>query len=271
MNIFKTAVKDSLRPLVNYLYKKINRYNYLGGNFYCPVCNESIKYFQRLPDYYFIQLDENQFVHSSYCFETMNTLMYSCPNCKAKDRDRLSALFFEVKLKENSIFQPKLLDIAPSKSLRKYLLKKSILYRSADMHQLDVDDQVDITNMKIYNDNTFDIFICSHVLEHVEKDDKAISELYRILKPDGWGIVMVPILLTLEEDLEDEQYVSAEDRWKYYGQYDHVRMYSKTGFVKKLVDCGFIVDQFGGEYFGFSKFQMCGIHKRSILYIVRKR
>ena len=66
-----------------------------------------------------------------------------------------------------------------------------------------VDDKVDITDMTIYPDNHFDFFICSHMLEHVFDDRKALRELYRILKWGGQGILVVPIVLSIDEIDED--------------------------------------------------------------------
>jgi len=125
-------------------------------------------------------------------------------------------------------------------------------------------------NMPIYKDDSIDIFICSHVLEHVEDDRKAIAELYRILKPGGWGIVMVPIQLTLSEIHEDTSIKSENERCKYFGLESHVRIYSKQGFVRRLECSGFKVNQLGISYFGIEIFEKCGIHHRSVLYVVEK-
>lgn len=102
------------------------------------------------------------------------------------------------------------------------------------------------------------------MLEHVENDRKAMSELYRVLKKGGFGIIMVPILLTLEEDMENKKYNTEALRWKYFGQNDHVRMYSKKGFVAKLEEAGFKVNQLGVYYFGQDVFHKYGIHPRSV-------
>ncbi len=44
--------------------------------------------------------------------------------------------------------------------------------------------EIDVTRIT-YDSNTFDVILCSHVLEHVPDDDKAMRELYRVLKPNG--------------------------------------------------------------------------------------
>jgi predicted SAM-dependent methyltransferase len=97
-----------------------------------------------------------------------------------------------------------------------------------------------------------------------------MKELHRVLKPGGWGIAMVPITNAIEETYENDSITTDADRWKYFGQDDHVRMYSKKGFVGNLEKAGFKVDQLGIDYFGSNVFERHGIHPRSILYIVSK-
>jgi SAM-dependent methyltransferase len=246
--------------------------DYLGDKYQCPLCKTQLAYFEPLPMYYFRELQENQYIHSIFQAETSNIENYQCPVCNSSDRDRLYYLYTEEFLREADAAQKfKLLEIAPSAQLRNFLQRsKQVEYRSADLFMEGVDDKVDITNMNIYADESFDIFICSHVLEHVEDDLKAMRELYRILKPGGWGIAMVPILLGLQEIYEDPTIKSESERWKHFGQNDHVRMYSKNGFRTRLKEAGFQIDEFGISHFGEKSFEKYGIHPRSVLYIVKK-
>jgi ubiquinone/menaquinone biosynthesis C-methylase UbiE len=108
------------------------------------------------------------------------------------------------------------------------------------------------------------------MIEHIEDDRQAMRELYRILKPGGWGIAMVPIQLDLEKTLEGLPISSEGERWKYYGQNDHVRMYAKQDFISRLQDAGFEVKQFGEDHFGKDVFLLHGLHPRSVLYVVEK-
>src|SRR6185436_2190252 len=95
-------------------------------------------------------------------------------------------------------------------------------------------------------------------------------ELYRILKPGGFGLVLVPLAVGVDETHEDPTIVSDELRWKYFGMGDHVRHYGKRDFVERLTAAGFIVDQLGVEYFGRETFRRAGIAANSVLYVVRK-
>ena len=265
-------IKDSIKILIG-RSKAIPAEKYAKTENYCPVCEKRNAVFNPLPFYYFRQLDKNQFIHSIFQGETLNLEFYSCYNCGASDRDRLYALyinrFLRDKIKKNNIYS--LLDIAPAKALTKYLKHiPQLKVRTADLFMEDVDDKVDITDMKEYTDESFDIFICSHVLEHIEDDIKAMMELYRVTKKGGWGIAMVPINLGLLDNYENKNVLSIEDRWKYFGQDDHVRMYSKHGFIKRLTSVGFTVNEFNIEFFGEDVFKKNGIHPRSVLYIVNK-
>lgn len=239
----------------------------------CPICSSRIHDFSRLPDSYIKQLDDNGFIFSLFQFETLNYLQYLCPVCGSSDRDRLYALYLQekspIKINHSKV---RLLDFAPAKRFRHFICERfpELEYRSVDLMRPDVDDLVDISNMKIYADNSFDFFICSHILEHVEQDQLAIQELFRILRPGGEGIAMVPIMLSLDKDYESSNYVTSEQRWRHYGQDDHVRLYSKSGFTNKLSETGFKVNEYGAEYFGIEKFNLYGIHPRSVLYVVEK-
>ena len=133
-----------------------------------------------------------------------------------------------------------------------------------------VDDKFDITHMHGYNDEQFDFFICSHVLEHIPDDLKAMKELYRVTKTGGKGIVMVPINLQLEKTIEDAHCTDVGYRWKYFSQDDHVRMYAKNDLINRLLSVGFTVEQLGIDYFGKQLFNQYAIHSTSVLYIVNK-
>jgi len=190
--------------------------------------------------------------------------------CDASDRDRLYALYFQ-KVMAHHDTPETVLDIAPKTSLTRFLKRRAnVVVRTADLFMDGVDDKVDVTDMHVYSDGQFDVFICSHVLEHVDDDRAAMRELFRVLKPGGWGIAMVPIALGLTEIHEDPSLKDTASRWKYFGQGDHVRMYSKSGFVERLTSVGFSVDQLGASFFGDDAFARHAIHPRSVLYVVRK-
>ncbi len=210
--------------------------------------------------------------------ETCNADKYSCPWCGAADRERLYALFLTDHLAGvGSRAETTIVDFAPSAPLSKFILRlttglpQKFCYRTADLFMEGVDDPIDIMDMPSYSDESVDFFICSHVLEHVDDDRRALRELYRILKVGGQGILMVPIVLTIEEIDEDPSVTDIAERWRRFGQWDHVRLYSKTGFLSRVQQVGFAVRQLGHEHFGKAKFKTYGITEQSVLYVVEKQ
>lgn len=97
--------------------------------------------------------------------------------------------------------------------------------------------KMDITDIQ-YPDNTFDIVYCSHVLEHVPDDHKAMREFARVLKPEGWAVFMIP--LSAEQTIEDPLITSPAERERLFGQHDHVRRYGPD-FKDRLEKEGFKV------------------------------
>lgn len=239
---------------------------------YCPVCSNELEEFAPLNSYFLKKLHEHQHIHPIFLSETINLFEYSCPKCFSSDRDRLYALFIKNKQPIRNDKNFKIVDIAPSKPLSKFIKYSYPLahYRSADLYMAGVDDIVDIKDMKIYPDESIDFLICSHVLEHIDDDLKAMREIHRVLKRGSNSIIMVPILLNLNEDYENELAQTPEERWKHFGQDDHIRIYSKSGFVGKLTSIGFNVKQYTQNDFSLDEFKQMGIHERSVLYVVEK-
>jgi ubiquinone/menaquinone biosynthesis C-methylase UbiE len=121
-----------------------------------------------------------------------------------------------------------------------------------------------------FEGDSFDLFICSHVLEHVASDDRAIGELYRITKTGGCGILMAPIVVGLARTIEDPSVTDEAGRWRMFGQNDHVRLYAHDDYVNKIRTNGFRVTQLGIDDFGEEAFRLLGLKRTSILYVVCK-
>jgi SAM-dependent methyltransferase len=260
MNLAKRIVNRLRRDM-----KKV-----IGPKRHCPVCNKAFKgRFNPIPDYYLENSKRTGWPYSPDDAETLSYKEFSCPFCDSMDRDRLYALYLSKSIKKDKSY--KLLDIAPSKGLAVYLkARPEIKRRTADLFMEGVDDRVNIMDMKIYPDASFDIFICSHILEHVDDDRQAMRELSRILKPDGFGICMVPIITPLVDIDEDITVTDPDERWRRFGQDDHVRLYSKKDFVNRLTEVGFKVEECGAKFFSQAEMIYNGISPKSVLYIVRK-
>ena len=109
-------------------------------------------------------------------------------------------------------------------------------YITADLYKKAM-VKVDITDIQ-YPDDSFNIVYCSHVLEHIDDDRLAMRELYRVLKPQGWAVLMVPI--AGEKTLEDPSVTDPVERERLFGQHNHVRQYG-TDFKERLEEAGFNV------------------------------
>lgn len=165
----------------------------------------------------------------------------------------------------------KVLHIAPEQEfLRKFKKMKNLNYVSADLYSPIVDVKADILDLPFENES-FDIVFCNHVLEHIEDDQKAMSELYRVMKKEGWGIFQVPMKNDLEKTYEDFSIKNPQERQKHFGQYDHVRWYGMDYF-KRLENAGFEVDiNFYSQKYPQDMIEKYGLNKNEILPIVFKR
>jgi ubiquinone/menaquinone biosynthesis C-methylase UbiE len=94
-----------------------------------------------------------------------------------------------------------------------------------------------------FEESSFDICFCNHVMEHVNDDIKAMSEIYRVLRPGGWAIIQVPFFPPLPEVTEEDKEVTdPKEREIRYGQSDHVRKYGHD-YPERLRKAGFLVDE----------------------------
>ncbi len=110
-------------------------------------------------------------------------------------------------------------------------------YVTADLMR-PADVKMDITDIR-FPDNEFDIIYCSHVLEHVPDDRKAMREFNRVLKPSGFALLLVPI--TTDVTFEDPSITDEQERVRLFGQKDHVRCYGPD-YMDRLREAGFIVE-----------------------------
>ena len=134
------------------------------------------------------------------------------------------------------------LHIAPEKVLGEALAKGQLEeYISGDLDSPRAMVKLDVTDLK-FPDGSFDCVICNHVLEHVPNDRQAMRELFRVLKPQGFAVLQVPIALSQPATVEDLETASPEDRELRFGQADHVRLYG-TDYVDRLDSVGFDVEE----------------------------
>ena len=163
------------------------------------------------------------------------------PSTLSLERHRLLWLYLN---NETNFFTDyhKVLHFAPEQAFyKRFKNMKNLDYITTDLNSPLADVKADICNLP-FKDNEFDVILCNHVLEHIPDDTKAMQELYRVLKPGGFGVFQIPQDLTRELTFEDNTITDKKERAKIFGQYDHVSIYGKDYF-NKLRSVGFNVDE----------------------------
>ncbi len=193
---------------------------YFGNNFYCNCCSKSFRKF--LPK------------------GNKTRLNAQCPYCLSLERTRVLDLYLNNELNIFNQKNIKILHFAPEFALYRKLCKlKNIEYIDADINQAYARNVFDITNIP-FPDNYFNYIICSHVLGHVPNEQLAIKELYRVLKTDGFALILT-LLSGNERTFEDNNVLSSEDKLKSYGESDLCRLHGKD-FAIRLQSIGFYVE-----------------------------
>lgn len=191
------------------------------------------------------------------------------PSTLSLERHRLLWLYLK---NETSFFKDplKVLHFAPEQAYyKRFRNQRNLDYTTTDLNSPLADVKADICNLPFENDS-FDIILCNHVLEHIPDDTKAIQELYRILKPDGMGVLQIPQDLTRKSTFEDNSITDKKERTKIFGQYDHVRVYGRDYF-DKLRSIGFKVEEVDyTSNFSEEEIDRYRLAKGEIIPIVRK-
>ncbi len=249
-------------------------YKYLrfGGSTYsCLVCGHGVRKFFRLSYQIESTAKSYGFSHDFRNMETLNFDQCNCPFCLASDRERLYAIFLEGNFSRQGNKACRMLDFAPGASFERFMRRKTFVqYTTADFMRHDVDIEMDVCDMNQIQDYSFDIVLCSHVLEHVADPDNAMREIKRVMKKDGLAIIMVPIFKDVEETVEESQYDTPELRWRHYGQGDHVRLFSKADFLHRLQEAGLLVEAINPTGLDAELVKSNAIADNSILYVCRK-
>jgi len=206
---------------------KITSLLFYGNKVECPVCGGR---FSKLLPYGYNKVRQGVL----------------CPRCFSLERHRL--LWLYLKNKTGFFSDPlKVLHVAPEQCFYSRFRKLGNLdYTTADLESPLADLKLDIQQMPLAND-TYDVVICNHVLEHVADDRKAMREILRVLKSGGYAIMQVPMELTLEKTHEDPAIVDPRERAVHFRQKDHYRLYGRD-FTERIKECGFIIS--GPDYAG---------------------
>lgn len=160
-----------------------------------------------------------------------------CPVCGSMERHRLMWLYFQQRTDLLDGQPKRMLHLAPEKCLAPKLRRQPALtYVSSDLETPDVMVWMDITRA-CFPDGQFDVIYASHVLEHVPDDRQAMREFARLLRPDGWAILQVPLEPERATTYEDFSIVEPAAREQAFGQRDHVRVYGRD-YAERLEAAG---------------------------------
>ncbi len=254
-----------------YLIRKvIDKFSLLPKKRQCNICGKQIFNYLPLPDHYIKNFKKYGFPHSQKgAFETIDTGHFFCPQCYSLDRERLYAWYMKKYVSLNK--DQSILDFAPSKGLSNWIkLNYDCSYVTADLFMDEVDVKTDIENMDVFADNSFDFVICSHVMEHVTNDQQAMNEIFRVLKKQGRAIIMTPILRNFEGVDEDTSCNDVAERWRRFGQDDHIRLYSQKVFSERLEKAGFHLIKITSPEIATDEIYKCGLPENIVLYIASK-
>jgi SAM-dependent methyltransferase len=186
-----------------------------------------------------------------------------CPRCRSHRRHRAIALL----LTRGDLPGSRLLHFAPEPLFDPLFARLSGVERvTADLHA-PADLRLDISDMDL-PDASFDLILCSHVLEHVPDDRAAIRELRRVLADGGLALVLVPYRSAVPT-YEDPSITSPLDRMVAFGQQDHVRIYGKD-LPDRLREAGFEVeDRTTGDLFDEATVERCELDPDEHLFLCR--
>lgn len=162
-----------------------------------------------------------------------------CPRCGCVERHRLAALLIEQH--PQLLDGVRMLDFAPEPGLVNLIKHRVADYKSADINPDFADMVLNIESIDLPEDSV-DVVLCCHVLEHVD-DAKALREIHRILTPGGRALLMFPMVDGWDHTYENPAHISADDRARYYGQFDHVRYYGRDA-RNRITEAGFELSEF---------------------------
>jgi SAM-dependent methyltransferase len=168
-----------------------------------------------------------------------------CPRCHSLERHRLLWLHLSGregldKTGAGGSTPVSLLHFAPEEGIRGKLEGlPGLRYFTADLGKGRAGLMTDITRIGVRAESV-DMILCCHVLEHIPDDGAAMRELLRVLKPEGRAVLQVPLRDGPTD--EDPAVTDPAERLRRWGLEDHVRLYGKDDFARRLQAAGFQVD-----------------------------
>jgi SAM-dependent methyltransferase len=250
----KALLPPAVEPLLIrtwYAFRPIVRMAFFGRARYCPVCRSHCRRF---------------LAHGPSSRRVQDVV---CPVCLSHPRLRLAWLFLSTRTDLLDGRPKQMLHIAPEPALTDVLrTARGIETVSADLASPHAMIRLDITSID-RESASFHVILCSHVLEHVEDDRRAMRELFRVLRPGGWAVIQVPI--SSKPTFEDPSITDPAERERLFWQVDHVRLYG-LDISDRLTEAGFQVETiFGDQLVASDQLVRTGIYARDLVFLCRKR
>lgn len=222
--MYRYLLKTLPRPVLirlSYVFRQVAPVLLRGNKVECPICKKEFRKFL------------------AYGSDTALRQNVLCPYCLSLERHRLLWLYLH---ERTNFFRDhlKVLHIAPEQCFHgRFKRARNLDYVTGDLESPLAEYHFDLHDIP-FRENSFDVILCNHVMEHVEDDRRCMRELQRVLKPGGWAIMQVPIDYGREETYEDTSITEPEERERHFWQKDHLRLYGRD-YPDRLEECGFKV------------------------------
>lgn len=233
--------------------------------FQCNFCGATYKKF--VPEY--PTPDISPAINNNHVIAGFGENVY-CPRCLSKNRERLLKAVLETHL---SVAEKQILHFSPEKHLHRFITTKGAV-TTVDLtpgFYRNIDSSVryaDATSLP-FADGSFDLLIANHILEHIPEDQTAMKEMYRVLAIGGFAILQVPYSETLNTTIEDPFINDPVRQAALFGQKDHVRIYSKADYIRRLQQAGFEVSVLSPE--ALAPFRIYAIQENECVFLCHKR
>ncbi len=250
-SIYQKIFSEKTRYNFHVSLRKLKAVFLSGSRYYCPCCEKSA----------------SRFLEKGNGIEVRGNAV--CPHCGSLERTRLLYLFLKDK---TNIFRdnPFILHFAPEDALKVHFAANPN-YTDADLNPNLASHQMDITDIR-FPDNHFDFIICSHVLGHVPNEQKALQELYRVLKSGGRLFLMSLMDPEAQLTLENPEYNTPEMKLRHYGEKDLERLYGND-FSERISAEGVTVERidYRLQFSDSVRQRMAlGNGRREVIYLVTK-
>ena len=203
---------------------------------HCVYCDQPV---ERWTPFHITEADVSPFLWK-VGITGSNVSRLWCPHCSSTDRERHLRLFFDRLSIWPEFDGAAVLHMSPEPNLGSNILsRKPRRYIMGDLAPAKPEiTRIDLEAIPAAA-GSFDVLICNHMLEHVERPHVALAEAARVLRQGGRLVCQTPFASRLTRTFEEPQLQSPSDRLFFYGQDDHLRLYG-SDIEQMICDAGFV-------------------------------